>query len=41
MSGTRGLLVRSPRTAERVREMGVLIASVVALQGPVKALKRA
>ena len=37
--------LRSPRplpaAAERVREMGVLIASVVALQGPVIALKRA
>ena len=36
---------RSPRplpaAAERVREKGVSVASVVALQGPVIALKRA
>ena len=40
LSNTHGLLNRLPAAAERVREMRVLIASLVALQGPVLALQR-
>ena len=40
LSYTHGLLDRLPATAERVRELRVLIVSLVALQGPTKALQR-
>ena len=40
LSYTHGLLDRLPATAERVRELRVLIVSLVALQGPANALQR-